>query len=390
MRIVILAVAALLIDAVLLKAIPQQNTPRSLIEEIRIKSDDSSPATMIGTVNSVSVASDGMIFIADRSAGRVRLYDANGKFVTLFGRTGEGPGEWRPNNGFNFQGVDGDTVRVQDVTMRHMLVFLRNGTYLRTEATGGTAGNVALRAYLGNGRSVVRSVYRPNGPPGPGPSPPGDSQAYLIVDSLRRVIARLAVEPHRDMGMNPFRNQGYSRNIAQPFAQEIDATVAPWGRRALVMVPYTRFGGNPGQVKLIVVTATGTESERVVDLGAQRLTPAIRDAWIRTRVDGIADPLRQAGIGRGLAEDLLRGEIKMPPYLPVYQEARLGGDGAIWIRLFQGAEWMVLPPRGAPSFRVRVPAGVTVEAVQADKMWGILRDADGTEMVVRYRVGSGG
>ena len=49
---------------------------------------------MIGTISAIAVSNDGRIFIGDLKQNNVKIFGPDGRFIRLFGRKGQGPGEF--------------------------------------------------------------------------------------------------------------------------------------------------------------------------------------------------------------------------------------------------------------------------------------------------------
>lgn len=56
--------------------------------------DSDLESSMFGTIRSIQCLPDGRTAILDSQLGEVRLFDANGNFIEIIGRSGEGPGEF--------------------------------------------------------------------------------------------------------------------------------------------------------------------------------------------------------------------------------------------------------------------------------------------------------
>jgi hypothetical protein len=67
----------------------------------------------------------------------------------------------------------------------------------------------------------------------------------------------------------------------------------------------------------------------------------------------------------------------------------LGSDGAAWLKPYDSNDWVVVSPAGTIAFRARVPENVRVYQVTMDRLWGVVLDADGLPIVIRYRVSAG-
>ena len=103
----------------------------------------------------IQVAEDGLVYVADRGDGKVRVFTDDGAPVREFGSTGDGPGEFR--NVRNLV-VAGGTVSVFDTKPTRVL---------RLSLTGGFQASVGISAFgdemtsgLGAGRLVFASSAR--------------------------------------------------------------------------------------------------------------------------------------------------------------------------------------------------------------------------------------
>jgi hypothetical protein len=379
---IIFSAAVALFSVTRAVAFKQQQVPlRALAPEIRIVSSDSIPQTQLSRVNDLLAAPDGFIFTADMREGTIRLYDPNGRFVRSFGRLGDGPGEF--STATNIVGAAGDTVLIYDQNRGYIHVFRRSGTFVRTQHLARVPRDRVLRGYLSDGRALVQITYFP--------TQRGrwmDSSAFRVTDSAAREIVRISTQhaPPRDLVV---RTPGVAHASPQPFVHVTHAAQEPIGNRALAVLPPTYWGGRPGQVKLIFLNRDGVERERIVDLGARRMTDAIREAWIKRLIDPLVDRLAAGGTPRAAAESQLRDALVSGEYLPDVSDAMLGSDGAAWLKPYDSNDWVVVSPAGTIAFRVRVPENVRVYQVTMDRLWGVVLDADGLPIVIRYRVSAG-
>jgi hypothetical protein len=135
--------------------------------------------------------------------------------------------------------------------------------------------------------------------------------------------------------------------------------------------------------------SAGVEVERIVDLGARRVTNAHRDAWIRNKIDPLEERLSRGGTPRAAAETKLRAAMVSGEYLPDALEVQLGSDGAIWLKPYDSNDWNVVSSSGAIAFRVRVPQNARVFQVTMDRAWAVTHDADGLPIIQRFRLSGG-
>ena len=89
-----------------------------------IEGDD---AYVFGDIAGLGVARDGRIYVADGQAKEVRVFSPDGAFLTRFGRSGEGPGEFRAIDAL-VVARDG-TVIVRDPQGFRITRFEPDGTY---------------------------------------------------------------------------------------------------------------------------------------------------------------------------------------------------------------------------------------------------------------------
>jgi hypothetical protein len=174
--------------------------------------------------------------------------------------------------------------------------------------------------------------------------------------------------------------------VNQPFLPEVQIAPDPMGTRALAVIPGSYWGGQPGQVKLVLIAGNGALSERLLSLAPRRMTAAIRDEWIKTTLDPRADLIRESGVPRGAVEVRLREQLVIGDYLPDVERAMLGSDGAVWLKPFGLPDWLLLSSSGSVVARVRVPNDVTVYQVSSDRVWTVALDSDGLPVITRYRV----
>ena len=65
-----------------------------LVEELRIGSIDGDGPDVFGDIVSLAVDQNGAVYVADRGAEEVRVFDRTGGFLRRFARQGDGPGEF--------------------------------------------------------------------------------------------------------------------------------------------------------------------------------------------------------------------------------------------------------------------------------------------------------
>jgi len=88
------------------------------------KVGDDSPATFARPTN-VAVGPNGDVYVSDTLNGRIQIFDADGTFVSMFGKAGDGPGDFARPKGM---ALDGDGhIWVADADQNRVKVFDREG-----------------------------------------------------------------------------------------------------------------------------------------------------------------------------------------------------------------------------------------------------------------------
>lgn len=102
-----------------------------LVPEVSIGMFDGPEEYMFGDIVSLAMADDGTIYVMDRQAPALRVYNADGSYRTTFGREGGGPGEYqRPDGGL---GVLSDgRILLRDPANARIQVYSPEGESLNT------------------------------------------------------------------------------------------------------------------------------------------------------------------------------------------------------------------------------------------------------------------
>ncbi|MFC1559351.1 6-bladed beta-propeller, partial [Gemmatimonadota bacterium] len=76
--------------------VPKYSVPLFTIENpVHLNQDDSIPESLLYRVYRYQLGDDGRFYVADVGQNRIVVYDATGNYLFSFGRTGDGPGEFR-------------------------------------------------------------------------------------------------------------------------------------------------------------------------------------------------------------------------------------------------------------------------------------------------------
>jgi len=85
--------------------------------------------------SNVAVDADGNVYVTDTMNNRVQIFDADGKFISMFGKAGDGPGDFARPKGI---AIDSDShIWVADAFTNRIQIFDRDGHLLAFFGTGG-------------------------------------------------------------------------------------------------------------------------------------------------------------------------------------------------------------------------------------------------------------
>ena len=135
---------------------PPKGAPTKLIlEEIYTVGGGDLPDESFVEIAALDVLKDGTVYALDMKDSRVKVFDAGGKFVRVFGKAGQGPGELNQPVGIIV--TPENEVLVEDALNRRLAVFALDGTFRRHVSAAKTLGLSGIRMD-GRGLIVARSM----------------------------------------------------------------------------------------------------------------------------------------------------------------------------------------------------------------------------------------
>ncbi len=364
----------------------------ALVPEVSIGELEGDEEYLFGNIWSIAVDDDRNVYVFDRQAHHVRVFDSEGAFVETLGRRGEGPGEFRSAEAIGI--LPDGRLLVRDIGNKRVAVFGPGAG--ETDHWGYDPGNSGSNSPLhtdtqGRTYLITRDLSSTDwvwhiivlGPDGthldtlPEPSSPYEPPV---------VVAEGEVEGG---------NAWYTAPV--PFAPSFQWTIHPGGH-----------------------FVTGLPADYRIDVN--------RDDGI-LRIERTTDPAPvhddEGARRRESVERRLQSNIpgwswdgpSIPEHKPFYQQLLAGRDGRIWVRLWTEAHavededhdpndpspapvtWVeplrydVFEPDGTYLGVVAPPDDFTpfVNPVfDGDNVWAVTRDGLGVERVVRYRIVVGG
>lgn len=351
-------------------------------EELRIGTAEGDTLYQFGRIAGVDADSEGRIYVLDRQAGEVRVFDVDGEYVHTIGRSGEGPGELSEGAGALFIGR-GDTLLIPDSRLQRVNRFLPDGSEVGSFPVPITEGVTVRWQMMPDGHLAqqVRTVALP----GQDAEPEGDVVLLRGTDgAVRDTLLTLPVGESVQIrgGMPSFRF----------FGTEPTWTIDSYGRVVHgVNAEYNLRVREPGE---------GTVRMFRKPTARKRLT-----ATDRTR---ILEMMRSEFIDRGgmPAEDweAVRPSISFTDYYPVFHEVLGGPDGTLWVQHLMtareveqeggeldvdalgSARWDIFDAEGRYLGVLELPERFYPFRVHHDHIYGVWRDELDVEYAVRLSI----
>lgn len=318
-----------------------------------------------GAVENVVVAPDGSIWVSDRQAAVVQVFESNGSHRTTVGGRGSGPGEFRI---IRLLGVAGDSVAVQDVTSGRLTWYGVEGELLseaRVNSPDGTnplVYDVTTDGHLVGVQSETRSVSSIE----PG-STYGGSVDFSLWRSPGEAPTQFTSEPTAMFVLTegpssaaiPFR-----ANAAVDAGQQIHVVAGP-------EYEVRQFDSEGSLVRIARID----RRRSLVDASAK--------AKYRRFIEQAVPPNR----GEAMLEVLQHPSV--PDAASAYRLVVQGTDGSSWAYRFSASEpgeqpWDVFRPDGSFSGVATLPMRFGLRVVTEGFLYGIWTDDLGVHHVRRY------
>ena len=163
-----------------------------------------------GEVSDLDFDGAGNLYVFDSQKQRVVVVDPAGRFLRMFGKQGDGPGELR--SPVSIVVLRDGTTAIADMGHRAFVLFGADGQYQRTVGFGGDVGLTILGRLSGDGRGGVLSAGQqmvmmqraagPGGPSGPVAPPRGHPIVRFSLDGEggQRTLMRAWQAPREETG----------------------------------------------------------------------------------------------------------------------------------------------------------------------------------------------
>lgn len=321
------------------------------IEEVfSVGTFDGADWETFGEIRQVAFDGAGNLHILDAQTSRMIVVDRQGGFVRMWGKAGEGPGEWR-------NAVGAAVFRDGSVAIADM----GHGSFQVFDADGNLTGTAPLREggvtrvgriqpdprggalFNGGGSTMMSMEYDGSGPP---PSLPSTRPIERVVlgDSPRKEVFHQAWQAPR--GEPSQMNAGglQVRMMAGPkhFEPGLQVAVLPDGGMAVV---------DSSAYELKILNAAGRISRRITrDVDPVRVTDRIQRAEVQRQIErlesGEGPRMRIVTDDGGGAREMPRDQINQLmrrqieergfyPEIPVVRELAAGWSGLLWLERAQ-------------------------------------------------------
>jgi hypothetical protein len=335
--------------------------PWQLVEEVRIGGVDGDGPQILSQVVGLDVDALGRIYLLDRHAQAVHLFDARGGHVRTIGRGGGGPGEFREANGLALDRHH----RLWVVDRNRFSVFDTSGAFLTTHRRQVTLWGFQWGGgFLDNGDLYDVTGVR---------SATATEIALVRYDSIAGFVDTLTLPtPSNDRAVWEFRSGSRRMLVSVPFAPSPAWLV---DRRGYL------WTGLTNEYRLYQLSLTGHTIGVVEhDHEPVPVTAAERDS--------IVDAVRERAGGAFVDAS------KIPREKPAWVRFVVDDGGYLWVMLStpHGAtvsRFDVFDPQGAYRGSVAAPATISTVAplvMRDNAMYSVVMDQLGVPFVVRLRI----
>jgi 6-bladed beta-propeller len=336
-------------------------------EELRIGTADGEGPALFGDVAALEVDALGRVWVLERQAKELRVFDAAGRHVRTIGREGGGPGEFRDPIGLAWA-PDG-RLWVADPQAGRFTVFDTAGGFVASHPRRVGGYSMPWRGGFGaDGRLQEVAVAV-----SPGSEP---RQALLRFDSALAPVDTVLLPLHRGEQFDLTRgNTSWSAGV--PFTPGLVFALAPDG---------AVWTGVNDRYRFVRLGARG-DTTRIVEREAPPVpvTAAERDEAV-AELKWFTDQGGRVDAGR------------IPDQKPAFQAILVDSGGGIWVRPSlpageAGAAFDVFDAEGRYQGRLRLPGGMSAyppPVIRGGALYGVARDSLDVPAVVRVRIVRGG
>jgi hypothetical protein len=332
------------------KPTPQKGVPSKIrfVEDFTIGAGDD-PDKSFSEVSSFEVDENGTIYALDFKDVKIKIFDKTGKFVTLFGEKGQGPGEFDMPGGIHLS--PDDELVIEDALGRKLVFFDKKGKFIK---------NLSLADKLG----VVN----------------------ILMDSKGGFIAR-------EMGLEQnqmfFEMKKYDRGFKPLFA--LDKISFP--------LPIPGSGNKMNLMDVMAVYEFDKEDNifygRNLEYEIKVLTPEgkyIRS--IQKEFDPVTiteeDKVKMLKLMQSTGVGNIQDMFEFPKTFPPYQFFTLDEEGRLFVKTWEKGkiedEFAIDVFDSEGRYIERFETKADIRLWKGEKMYAIMEDDEGFRVIKRYSV----
>ena len=317
-----------------------QGTPTKLVfEEVYTVGGGDSPDASFVSASALDVLPDGTVYVVDTKDSRVKVFDAEGRFLRVFGRQGQGPGEMNQPTGILV--TPDKEILVEDILNRRLAIFALDGTFRRHISTAKALGLSGIQMD-GRGLIVARSMGLAEG------------------GKMALEVKTYDAEFNPKVRLGSFEMQITAQTKVNPFSAM--NLLYALGREGLLYL------GSAKAYEIRIVSAEGRLLKTIGrDYDPVPVTQADKDEMLKT-------------LG-GLPGVNLKDMIQFPDVYPPFSNFVLAGEGRLLVKTFEKGQakkefyWDVFDADGR--YIARVPIVHDIQLWQDGKAYFFVEDEDG-------------
>lgn len=353
-----------------------------LSEALRIGAPDGPGA--LARIDYVVLSRDGSrVYVLEGISSQIRVFDARtGDETGRFGRTGDGPGEFRGAESLAWRR---DTLHVFEPHSGRVHLFTPDGTLVRTERivpTGLSGGD--LHAYpfaVTSDGSVVTRPRLLSREVATGRVTEAPWRLMRFDGTIIRTIDRLNVE-------NTTGAAAVGRGVAyfsQPMSRGKFLVVDPWGE-SIVVVTQPRGEEESGVFRVERMHPNGS----VIYRRAYRYRPVPVPRQFSDSLYAAKAETYSRLVPPGQAEAAARKFLVVPDVSPPVSGVVMAADGSVWLRRedlgTRSVRWLVLDPEGEVQGSVAIPHDQWILQVHGNAVWALATDSFDVPYLVRFQL----
>lgn len=337
----------------------------------------------LGNIGSAIVAKDGSLAVIDHDLRAVRFFSATGAPVGVFGRGGEGPGEF---HSLNSAGWLGDTLWVSDYNTRRLTFISPARRLLRIEPyptlnakRTTTASSLTISAVYPD-RSYAAEVHFAKGS-----ALPDWANGYSVSHTPTvRLTAAGSVA-----STISWESSGAACEARYAFGGGFGVVSIPYCESSLTghssdggVFTSVTLGPVMKGIRRYHVTTTGSSGATLYTRGYE-FTPEP----IPTRVADSVMARKRARLRGDAAALRALSTVRVPYAYPPLQSILVGTDSTVWLEkrtTDAKRHWLALSPRGELAGTLTLPSSSTLIAATRRSIWVTEEDEDGMLGLTRY------